>query len=1253
MGRPERLINPEDGPVQRFAVQLRELRQATGRPSYRQLAKRAHYSVTALSEAAGGERLPTLAVTLAYVEACGGDQDEWRARWQAVAEELEANGRHAIGGEDALEEELGEAPYRGLAVFQPEDTDRFFGREGDVTRVVEKLDGGRFLAVLGPSGCGKSSLVRAGVIPALRHGALPRSQDWTIRVLTPTASPLRALAALLTRLLPGESMQHTVNQLWADHRSVDLAVRMAFAGANGDQRLVLVVDQLEEMFTLCTDEAERAAFVANLCGAADDPAGRLVVVVAMRADFYHCCAAYPRLSGLMADRQFLVSPLGTDGLRRVIEQPAWRASLELEGGLVETILDDVADRPGALPLLQYALLEVWRRRRGKVLTVEAYVASGGVERGLAQRADAIYRTFTPVQQRIARQVLLRLIQPGQATEDTRRRAEVSELSRRPDERADLEAVLGVLAGARLLTASVDEATGVPVIEVSHEALIRGWPRLQGWIDQDRELLRAHRRLTEAATEWDEGEREEGFLYGETRLAAWRTRPLEDLNERERAFLAASEARGVRERAAERWRRRKGLLGVAVAVAIISTLVALAMGQRGDARAAFSRQLAGSADAQLPIDPELSLLLARRAFETSPTIEAEAALRQATWNVRENVALRGHDGRVHDAVFSPDGRRLVSAATDGTLRVWDLQQPAEPIVLRGHDGAVQGIAMSPDGRQVASTGEDGTVRLWSLDPNADPVVLGGHDGPAYGVAFRPDGRQLATTGQDGTVRIWDVAGTAAPVTLRGHDGPVYGVAFSADGRRIASTGLDGAVRLWDLVTGGDPVPLEGHDDAVLGVAFSPSGAQLATSGHDGTVRVWDLAGDAGPLVLEGHGGTVWEVAFSPDGRQVASAGEDGTVRVWTPESGADVSIVLRGHVGGVYDVAFSPDGRRLATPGEDGTVRIWTLPVDPPVLSGHEGFVYRVAFSPDGQRLATASQDGTVRVWKAAGAQDPVVLRGHAGQVYDLAFSPSGEQVASTGEDGALRVWNVATASEAVVLHGHEGLANSVAFSPDGRQLASAGEDGTVRLWTLEGNVSQRVLRGHAGPVERVAFSPDGRLLASAGGDGTVRLWDLATGAPPRTLQGHQGPVYEVAFSPDGRQLASGGDDGVVRLWNLATQAAVHLHGHEGIVLGLAFSPDGQRLASAGADHTVRVWRASESNPGILVVLRGHRDWVYHVTFSPDGQQIASASADRTVRLWSCPECGPLDDVLALAERRATRTLTAEERQTFLREPSSP
>ena len=344
----------------------------------------------------------------------------------------------------------GTCPYRGLEPFDEDHAQFFFGRDNDVALALEKLKAGRFVAVLGPSGSGKSSLLRAGLIPAVRRGALAGSEKWAVRVFTPGARPLVALAALLSRLFPTQAMQQTLDQLQQDQRSLDLAVSLALAERPPEERVVLVADQFEELFTLCRNEDERASFLANLLYAATIPGGRVVVVLGMRADFYHRCAPYPDLRAMLGE-PLLVGPLDAAGLRQAIEEPAARVGLEIEKGLTDTILDSVSGRAGALPLLEHVLTQIWERRRGTMLTLEAYVATGGVEGALEQQADAIYGGFTPRQQEIARRVLLRLVQPGENAEDTRRRAGMDEIVVRPDDEGDVEAVVKALADQRLLT----------------------------------------------------------------------------------------------------------------------------------------------------------------------------------------------------------------------------------------------------------------------------------------------------------------------------------------------------------------------------------------------------------------------------------------------------------------------------------------------------------------------------------------------------------------------------------------------------------------------------------------------------------------------------------------------------------------------------------------------------------------------------------------------------------------------------------
>ena len=447
-------------------------------------------------------------------------------------------------------------PFRGLEPFYEEHAEFFFGREVLTQWLVEALRDSpgtlpenRFLAVVGPSGSGKSSVVQAGLIPALRKGVLPGSEGWPILAMAPGPRPLEELAARLVPLLPDHrdpvrTLRTLVDNLAADERGLHLAVRLALSKGLPKSRLMLVVDQFEEVFTLCYNDLERRQFLDNLLYASAIASGHTVVILTMRADFYSHCLAYPDLAARLENGQVAITPMSEEELRQAIEEPALLVGLELETGLVDTILDDVASEPGALPLLQHALLELWERRQGRWLTSEAYRNIGGVQGAIARRAEQVYNGFTPAEQEIVRRIMLRLTQLGEGTEPTRRRVRTSELLPAGRESEAVEGVLKALADARLVTTTHDETSGERLVDVAHEALIRGWPRLQAWLDEDRAALLVHRRLTEAAQEWERLKREGGVLYRGARLEEalkWAESYVREMNQLEQEFLKASEA----------------------------------------------------------------------------------------------------------------------------------------------------------------------------------------------------------------------------------------------------------------------------------------------------------------------------------------------------------------------------------------------------------------------------------------------------------------------------------------------------------------------------------------------------------------------------------------------------------------------------------------------------------------------------------------------------------------------------------------
>ncbi|MFE0874245.1 WD40 repeat domain-containing protein [Streptomyces smyrnaeus] len=1289
-GRTEGELDPEAGAVPRFAAELRALRESAGKPTYRVMAQRARYGVTTLSQAAAGKQLPTRAVMLAYVKACGGDVIEWERRWREASAESAA---------EATDDGTARPPYRGLTRFEPGDAELFFGRDQLLDQLTELNRKHRFTAVFGPSGSGKSSLLRAGLIPRLRAagngtGDGEGEEDGAatpaaVRILTPGADPLRTHAE---RLLP---VPDTDADTW------------------------LIVDQFEELYTLGADPADRDAFVDRLV-AATDADSRLRVVIAVRADFLGRCAEHPGLTAALQHATLLAGPMSRAELREAIVRPAAAVGLIVERSLTHRLLDEVEGAPGGLPLMSHALLETWRHRSGRALTEAAFETAGGLRGAVVRTAEQVYGELTAPQAELARRILLRLVAPGHgsplpgqgqerggAATDTRRPTAHAELDF--GNPADTQVVLDRLVRARLIT--FDDGT----VDLAHEALITAWPRLREWIDAERDRLRVHRSLSEAARTWQALGRESAALYGGSRLDAARdafpqdaARPhrtavvrraeredsrSDELTPTERQFLTASLRR--RHRAVRLRRTVTAVLAALVLLAGGTAVVALqaratAQAERDDA--VFAR-LTAEADSVRETRAGLAARLDVAAYRMRSTAELRTRLASDAGRALA-TRLPGHGGVGSSVAYAPDGRTLASGGHDGKVRLWDtaarsgaaggprdMGRPlGEP--LRLGTGSVGAVAFAPsDSDLLVATGEGGAIRLWNVRDRERPRAVGrtlvshGEEN-ITSVAFAPDGRTLATTGDDGTVRLWDLSDPAHAAPLGepaeadgSQKGSARAVAFAPDGDTLVTAGFDGTVRNWRFSKddGIEPLgkPLREHTASVWTLAFSPDGDTLATAGFDDTVRLWD-ASDPDRLrplgePLTGHNAAVMSVAFSPDGSTLATAGEDDSPILWNvanPEYPQQLGEPLAGHTEAVWEVAFSRDGRTLATTGADNSVRLWHLP--PTVLTDFTNPLTAVAYSPDGSLLAAAStDDALIRLWDTDEPGRPRrvarALSGHEDEVLAVAFSPDGRTVASGSKDGTVRLWDVSSPARPAPLgeplDAHDGGAFAVAFSPDGRTLATGGGDDTVRLWDVRGTHRVRPtgtrLRGHKDTVTSLAFAPDSRTLATGSEDHTARLWHVGHRTRARSagaaLTGHDHTVNAVAFAPDGKTLATAAGDRTVRLWDVrragrARPVGKELAGHRGPVRSVAFAPDGKTLATGGSDHTVRLWNVTDPARAEPVgrPLTGHVDTVTAVAFSPDGDALASAGYDLTARVWTLDADRAADYVCDRTEGVLTR-----------------
>jgi WD40 repeat protein/DNA-binding SARP family transcriptional activator len=1211
---------------------------------------------------------------------------------------------------------ISDCPYRGLAAFQEEDAPFFFGRQEFAAHLAKVVIGPVKATVLvGPSGSGKSSLVFAGLLPLLRG----EKENWLITHFRPGRNPFQSLTAALLPYL--ESDLSETERLNEAHKLAVALTRNEISLASVITRIIgkyptttcllLLIDQFEELYTLCSESNMQHTFLDLLLETINsDSEIYSKLLITLRADFLGQALSYQPFVKLLQTNTFMLGPLTSEELREAIEKPGEKQGAGFDPGLVDRILADVGNEPGKLPLLQFAMLLLWEKQIYGWLTHDAYEAIGRVEGALTCYADQVFSDLEETSQEKMRQIFLQLINPGEGTEDTRRvatRAEIGETN---------WPLTRLLADKRLIVTDQEASSGNEIVEIAHEALIQKWSRLRRWMETDRAFRTWQEGLRIAQRQWQATQRDEGALLHGTPLAhaeGWLAERRSELSEVEVEYIQASkdlrdykererEAQRQRELTIERKTRRQlgalaGILAIAMVIALLLSVYSFQ--QRQQALQAYS--LSVTANARKALDDGdtstgLALALAANQIDNPPQ-EAQRTLLDAAyspgprWREETSLLFSGMKGPAVALDISPDGHTALSGFENGMLVVWDVDSKAEILRLKGHTGRVIDAAISPDGFFALSGGDDHQVIFWDLKSGQAVKYFEAHTGLVRAVDFSPDGTMAISGGSaaggmlaPGELVLWNLETAQEIHRFTGHVSGIVAAKFTPDGKKILASSGDAEIFsdklsgesldlgtapfdliLWDVASGKSVRRFEGFQDDAFSLAISPDGTRaLAGSYYNNLATLWDLENGERLLTLTGHTEGVHTVDFSPDGQRALTGSYDDSLILWDLQSSQPLTV-LKAHGSDVLDLVFIPNGRTALSSARDGGLILWDLidAAQAQQIAGHGDMIYDLAFTPDG-RLALSSSgssapsvpviDSSIRLWDLEKGEQIKFQSIPANVIFQVTLSADGRTALLATDQPTITIWDVISWREVGHLEGHHTAVTSIEFTPDGQRALSLGVDGTLIQWDVPRRQLMRTINIPFQGLWSLSISPDGRTALTDSGNSSMILWDLETGEQLRSFVRNDPPDEPgssgMAFTPDGYKAISCEHDGYLIEWDLESGDEIRRLGmHPSLRTRVVITSDGSLALSSGMDGSLMLW---DLKSGQLVRRSSGHGIIFDLALSPDNLTALFGTSDTMIYQWrlSNPTLSELRNWIQT--NRHIRNLSCDEIRMFQIEPSN-